>query len=294
MRGGFNKNIMYFVILCLMTMPLTGCGKKARTSVRGVIPVKVMKVKNQDIDIALEYVGNIKAQAEALVYPKISGKVSEKLKDDGVSVSKGDALVIVDRDEVGFKFEPAPVESPMDGVVGRLAVDIGTNVTPQTAVALVVDMEKVKIAFDIPEKYIPKVFMDQKARVTVDAYPDEEFTGKVTKISPVIDVGTRSAPVDITIDNQDHRLKSGMFAKVKLVVEKHEGVPVILREAVIGRDSTRYVYIVEENKAVLRQIRVGQRQGPDIEVLEGLEEGDAVVIMGQQRLQDGDSVEAEE
>ena len=280
--------------LLLILLLTFGCQPKPELEkTPETIPVKVLKVKAQDLAEALEYVGNIKAQDEAVVYPKVSGKISEKVKVDGSPISKGETIAYIDRDEVGLKFEKAPVQSPLSGIVGRTYVDIGQNVAQQTPIALVINMDKVKIALDIPEKYLPRVSLGKQARISVDAYPEEEFSGEVTKISPVVDLTTRSAPVEITLDNPQHLLKSGMFAKVRLILEEHKNVPVILKEAVIGKELDLYVYVVENNKAILKKVTLGLRQGPYFEVRQGLEAGDLVVIMGQQRLRDGALVSAE-
>ena len=209
-------------------------------------------------------------------------------------MNKGDAILYIDRDEVGLTFEKAPVESSLSGVVGRVYVDIGANVNPQTPVALVVDMRKVKIDLDIPQNYIPKVSLGQEAKIYVDAYPEKEFIGTITKISPVLDLSTRSAPVEILINNSEQQLKSGMFAKVKLIIEEQKNAPVILKEAIIGKEPDTYVYVIENEKAFLRKIKLGLREGPYFAVDEGLKEGDAVVIMGQQRLRDASLVSVEE
>jgi multidrug efflux pump subunit AcrA (membrane-fusion protein) len=259
-----------------------------------VIPVRVTRVNLEELEETLDYVGNVKALEEAVVYPEVDGKIIEKVKEEGQLVKKGDPLAYIDRDEVGLKFEKAPVESPLEGIVGKVYVDIGTNVTIQTPIALVVDMRKAQIDLDIPEKYLPQISVGQEAKVRVDAYPDETFTGKVTKISPVVDLDTRTAPIEITLPNEQFRLKSGMFAEVSLVIREHKGVPVILKEAILGKNSSVYVYVIENNKAVSRKISLGIRQGPLYEVKKGLTKGDQVVIMGQQRLYEGAPVKAEE
>lgn len=287
----------YLLCICVCAAILTGCGREKKLDAGAkseTVPVRVMKVKLEDLDKILEYVGNIKGQDEALVYPKVSGKVIEKIKEDGSMVKKGEAIAYIDRDEVGLKFEKAPVESPLAGIIGRVFVDIGSSVTPQTVIALISDIDKAEIDLNIPEKYLPKVSLGQEAEIIIDAYPEEKFTGKVTSISPVVDLATRSAPIEITINNRDHRLQSGMFAKVKLTIEKNKGVVVIFKEAVIGRAPDTYVYVVKDKKAVLRKIKLGIRQGAYCEVLDGLKEGELVVVMGQQRLSDGSSVEPEE
>jgi membrane fusion protein (multidrug efflux system) len=85
-----------------------------------------------------------------------------------------------------------------------------------------------------------------------------------------------------------------MFSKVSLVLAEHKNVPVILKEAIMGKVPNLYVYVIEKQKAVLRKITLGIRQGPYYEVSDGLREGDLVVIMGQQKLYEGAQVITEE
>jgi multidrug efflux pump subunit AcrA (membrane-fusion protein) len=283
----------WLVLVCLLL--LTGCGEKKPVKNAGteIAPVKVAQVELRDVYRTLEYVGNIKAQDEVMVYPKVSGKIIEKIKEEGKFVEKGEVIAYIDRDEVGLKFEKAPVESPLKGVIGRVYVDIGSSVAPQLPVALVVNMDSVKIDLNIPEKHIPLILLGQQADIYVDAYREERFVGKVIKISPVLDLETRSAPITITIENKDHRLKSGMFAKVFLVVEERKAAPLVLKEAIMGKEPNFYVYVVIDGKAFLKDVKLGLRQNEYFEIREGLREGELVVIMGQQRLRDGIEVRVE-
>ena len=287
------KNVKYLIMLMVLMVAATGCGKFKGGKAGDTVPVKAMSVRVGDLNKTLEYVGNIKGKDEALIYPKVSGKVIEKVKNEGTTVKKGEAIMYVDRDEIGLKFEKAPVESPIDGFVGRVYVDIGTNVTQTTPVALVADMEKAKVELDVPEKYINKIALDKPAEVRVDAYPGEKFYGKIYEMSPVVEEKTRSVLVKVLIDNEDHRLRSGMFAKVTLILEVNKGIPIILKEAVMGKEPDTYVYVVENDKAVLRKVKLGDRQGPLYEVKEGVKGGELVVIMGQQKLRDGLPVSVE-
>lgn len=284
---------IYLIAICLFLC--AGCGTKKKVAIeKEAIPVKVTRVELKTIRNTLDYVGDIKAQDEALVYSRVSGKILEKVKEDGSSVNKGEVIAYIDRDEVGFKFEKAPVESPLTGIIGRVYINIGSSVFPQTPIALVVNMDRVKISLEIPERYLPRMSLGQEAIITTDAYPGEEFIGRVTKISPVLSLETRSLPVEIGMGNNDHRLKSGMFARVKLVIEEHKNVPVILKEAIMGKDPDYYVYVVEKNMAIFKKITLGIREGEYFEVLAGVREGEFVVIMGQQRLRDKTSVIVEE
>jgi RND family efflux transporter MFP subunit len=182
------------------------------------------------------------------------------------------------------------VESPLAGLVGRVLVDIGSHVSTATPVALVVNLEKVKINLEIPERFLAKVSLGQQAKVEVDAYPQEVFLGTITQISPVVNLENRAAPVEITLENKEGLLKSGMFAHVSLIVNKVTSVPAILKEAIIGKEPDTYAYLIENNKAVLRKIALGLHQGPYYEVREGIKEGDLVVIVGQQRLRENTEV----
>jgi len=178
-------------------------------------------------------------------------------------------------------------------VVGRIYVDIGENVNSQIPVALVVRTDKVKTTLDIPETYLAKISLGQEAKISVDTYPQESFNGQVTKISPVVNLANRAAPIEITIDNSGQRLQSGMFAKVSLVINKRPRSPVILKESIIGRSPDTYVYTVENNKALMRKISLGIHDGPLYEVTQGLKEGELVVVVGQQRLYEGAPVTVE-
>ena len=145
----------------------------------------------------------------------------------------------------------------------------------------------------MPERYLPQVSIGQTARVRVDAYPGTVFDGTVTRISPVVEIETRTAPVEISIDNADHRLKPGMFAGVQLVLEQRENVLTVLQEAVIGREPDTYVFVVNDGVARVRNVALGLRENYRVEVREGLKAGDMVAVMGQERLRDGAAVSVE-
>ncbi len=279
-------------LACLLAF-LGGCREARKPAGAEPVPVLAMRVETRTLRRTLDYAGNIRAREEAAVYPKVAGKLMERVREEGARVAKGDVLAFIDRDEVGFTYEKAPVESPLDGIVGRVHADHGASVTPQTAIALVVDIEAVELLLNVPEKHIAGVSLGQAAEAVVDAWPAETFTGRVTRISPVMDLDTRTAPVEITLPNPGHRLKPGMFARVRLVLEEHPNAAVIAKEAILGKAPRTYVYVVSNQLAHSRDVRLGLRAGAECEVTEGLARGDAVVIMGQQRLRDGAAVRVE-
>jgi multidrug efflux pump subunit AcrA (membrane-fusion protein) len=274
-------------------MTLCGCGgREAKKSVE-VVPVRCMRVETRDLKRTLDYASSINAQDDAMIYPKVTGKIIEKLKEDGAAVNKGDIIAYIDRDEIGFKFEKSPVDSPLTGIIGSVYVDKGDSVTPQTAVAFVVNLDNVRVSLDVPEKYLPIMTMHQSADISVDAFPGQIFTGKVSKISPIVDLQTRTAPIEIFIPNSGHKLTPGMFARVKLMLEEKKQIKLIPKEAVLGTAPDIIVYVVDGKIARQRKVKTGIRDGGEVEIEEGLNVGDTVVIMGQQRLRDGVEVLAE-
>lgn len=294
---GNGNRWIFGMVFCLSGLLLCqGCGQRKDTSDSGVfrLPVLVMKVETGDIEDVIEYAGSIKAEKEAVVYPRVSGKIIEKARREGDRVAKGEAIAYVDRDEVGLKFEKSPVDSPIEGVIGNVYVDVGSSVTTQTPVALVVSGEQVKVNVYIPEKYLPKIRPGQPARVFSDVYPGREFGGKIARVSPVLNQDNRAFMVEISVDNRSRELKSGMFVRAHIPLERKQGVPLILKEAVQGRDEDTYVFVAEKGTAHIRKVGLGLRSGAYYEVTGGLKPGEFVVIMGQQRLREGMAVAAEE
>lgn len=283
-----------FCILTFIILGLCGCGQEAKKTAAEAVPVRCQRVEARNIKRTLDYAASLKAEDQASVYPKVTGKIIEKLKDDGSFVNKGETIAYIDRDEIGFKFEKAPLDSPLKGILGMVTIDRGDSVSPLAPVAEVVSIDNIRASLDIPEKYLPNVALNQLAEISVDAFPEQTFPGKVTKVSPMVDLVTRTAPIDIFISNPGHKLKPGMFARVKLVLEEKQNVRLVAREALVGKAPQISVYVVNGNVAHQRAVTPGIREAGRVEIVSGLEAGELVVVMGQQRLRDGAAVVVEE
>lgn len=255
------------------------------------LTVKAGKVRREDLDFILFYSGSLKAKDEALVYPKVSGKLSAYLVSEGDRIEKDKTIALIDRDETGLKYELAKVDSPLSGVIGRTFLDRGAAVVSQaTAVALVVDMEQMIVRLNIPEQDLPYIKKGLIAELKVDAYPDEYFTGEVSKVSEVMDSQTRTLPAEIRIPNAKHRLKSGMYARIKIFAGKHSGALVIPQDGLVKEDNLTYVYTVEDAVAKKTKVKAGIYQENRVEILEGLKEGQRIIVFGHQGLKDGSEV----
>jgi membrane fusion protein (multidrug efflux system) len=254
----------------------------------GNIVVKVATIKKEDFILTLDYVGSLKAKDEASVVSKVPGKLVEYAVNEGDLVQKGQLIANIDRDETGLKFELAKVESPLQGVVGRILLDKGETVAPNKDVlAIIVDMDEMVVRLSIPEQDIPYMQKALKAVIKVDAYPLEEFQGEISRVSEMVDAQTRTLPIEIRIPNQVHKLKSGMFARIKIIAVQLKGVLVLHQDAIVQEMGEKFVFLVKNNLADKRKVTLGKRDDGKIEILEGLREGDEVIVFGQQGLKDG-------
>ena len=270
---------------------LSACGKKKDAGARlDTFPVKTAQAGFRDIEETIILVGSIRAKDEAALFSRVPGKLKENLLKEGDPVSKGQAVALVERDEVGVLFEPAPVPSTLNGTVARVYLDRGENVTLQTPVALVVDSRETIVRADLPERYAARVSVGQTVRVSVDAYSDQFFKGRVWKVSPVVDPATRSMQIEAKVENPAGRLHSGMFGEVMLITGSRPHVVAVPKDA-LSEGSGPSVFVVENGKAVKREVEVGLQGDLFFEIRKGVRPGEKVVIFGLYGLQDGSSVE---
>lgn len=252
--------------------------------------VRTEKVALRDIEETISIVGSVKAFDEATLYPRVSGKLLKNLLTEGDPVKKNQTVALIERDEPGVVYEAAPVPSTLNGIVGRIYQDSGANVTTQTPIALVVSQNKVRVVVDVPERYIGKVALGQKAHIKVDAYPNRRFDGKVYRISPVVNTNTRSTVVEILADNSNQKLKSGMFSEVKLVVDSRVNVPTIPTSAVIKEDNQSYVFKHLNDVATKVAVLVGVSNESYAQIVSGVGKNDEVITFGLYGLKDGSKI----
>ncbi len=263
---------------------------------RDVFLVKQETVQQRDLKHELLMSGSIKAEEEATLFPRVNGKLMKNLLREGDAVKKNQTVSLIERDEVGAIYEPVVVPSTITGVVGRVYLDPGANVTVSTPVALVVNQEKVRIAVNIPERYIGEIYKGQQATLRVDALPGKEFTAKLSIISPVVDSTSRAVAVEFYADNKQGLLKSGMFAKVDITLAQKKGANSVAKRSVYTDEATGQFYVFvpsQDGKTAVRQdIKVGFVNNNFLEVKEGLSNGDAVLsfVYG---LKDGSKIELE-
>ena len=275
----------------ILALAAAACGRKAEETAKlDAFPVRTSPAVRADVEDVLTVVGSLKARDEATLFSRIDGKLVENLVKEGDPIAKGQAVALVQKDEVGVKYEPAPVPSTLDGIVGRVYLDRGADVTLNTAVALVVDARSVRARADVPERYAGRVKLGQDVRVEVEAYSGKVFRGVVSKESPVVDSETRSAPIEVNLDNADGRLRSGMFAKLTIVVARRASAVSVPKEAIV-EGAVPSVFVIKGGKAEKRELKLGLVTDVQAEVLSGLKPGEDVAVFGLYGLKDGAAVE---
>lgn len=187
----------------------------------------------------------------------------------------------------------ALMKSPLNGVVLERLTEVGNLLQPGGEVLRLGDLKQLKVVVEVSEQELGRLALGQKATLTFDAVPNRTYNGRISRISPAADA--RLTPVEILIDNGDERLGSGLLARVTLgsVNPPRLLIPQsALAGAEEGRLSARQgtVFVVMGDRAVERDVRLGQRRQGTVEILEGLEVGDRYVVRSSRPLQDGDKI----
>ena len=182
------------------------------------------------------------------------------------------------------------IRAPFDGYVEKRLVNLGEYVKVQTPVMSVVRMDPLKVTAEIPEKMAPWIKVGQLVELRVDAYPDKTITGKMSRISPAVNTATRAFPFEALVPNPDALLKPGTFARVHVLTDKIEQVMTIAYAEIQYRYGVNRVFVVNGDHLAARELKVGDRLGDRIEVLEGVKPGDMVAATDVDKLVDGTRV----
>jgi RND family efflux transporter MFP subunit len=194
-------------------------------------------------------------------------------------------------DELRINLQNTIIVSPVDGFVARRAADPGAFVGQNAPVVDVVDIGRVRLVANIVEKDLDQLEAGDETQVEVDAFPGEMFVGRIARVAPVLDPATRTASIEIEIPNPGFRLKPGMYARVTVTTDQRKDALVVPANAVVDTGGRRGVFLAADNSTVsFRPVSIGVEESTQIEILDGLSEGDRVVTTGAAGLRDGDRV----
>ncbi len=220
---------------------------------------------------------------KALARQKLDHIKSQR-KSAKAQVSRSEAVL----QQLEILYKNHRIYAPINGYVSARYVDRGNMSSVAQPIIRISSETEVKIVTTVTEKDFPRVRKGMECEITVDAFPDRIFKGIISVINPTLDPATRTGELEIFVPNKDKLLRSGMFAHVRLYLGGKSTL-VVNRDALNRLPGTGnyYVYVVQKDKAVLKNIETGFTQGNYVEVTNGLTEGEKVVVKGQNRLKDG-------
>lgn len=189
-----------------------------------------------------------------------------------------------------LNYQYTSITSPISGVVSERLIKVGNMIGTDQQVFQVTDFDPIQAILYIPEHERSKIRVGQRTELTADAIPGTMFFGRVERISPTIDPSTGTFKVTVYMDQGQEELRPGMFGRVKIVYDTRENTKMIPKAAIISEDEIQSVFVIKDSLAFRKVIRTGYVNGTNIEVIDGLNDGEIVVTTGQGSLSDSTKV----
>lgn len=181
------------------------------------------------------------------------------------------------------------IRAPFDGLIVERDVKFAQHLAPNSRLFRISDFDPLLCPIQVPEKDLPRLRRGQPSYLSVEAFPDERFQASVLRISPVVDAATGTVKVTLEVDGQS-KLRPGMFASVFLETDRRQRTLVIPKMALVLESIGDTVYVMKDGTANRREVRLGYSEADQVEVLEGLKEGEQVIVIGQDSVSDGTPV----
>jgi RND family efflux transporter MFP subunit len=216
-------------------------------------------------DLAMQAVENMRAQ---LAQSRASTQLAQKKLDDST------------------------IRAPFAGQVKERNVTQGQYLKVQTPVMVIVNIDPLRVRLKVPEKLAAWVHEGQEVTVTVEAYAERTFRGKVTRINPSVDQQTRSFEVEALIENHDNALKPGFFVKATIPSSNVATALFVPQDALLYVYGVYKVFVIEGSTLKEKEVKLGERAGDEVEITDGLREGERVALpMKGQELKDGATID---
>lgn len=261
-----------------------------------------VEVARANAKMALVVRDNARRELDRAVKLFEQGTFAESSRDDaeaaynkalaGVEVANAD----VTRAEAALELArinlgESEMRAPFDAVVAERLLDVGSFVPAGTPVLRLVSVDTVKVTAGVAERYVGDLEVGRtKVVVLLDSLPGRTFPGTLHFISPVVDVNTRTAEVEIRIANKERLLKPGMYARVSIVTRSMERALLIPNDAILGREGDYYVFVETDGRARRKAVELGLAGRSFSEAAAGLQAGENVIVSGAGNLLDGAQV----
>ena len=182
------------------------------------------------------------------------------------------------------------IASPLTGVVAQLLAEPGEFVGPGSPLAVIEDMEEVLVVVEVPDRDVVRLRPLQVVEATTDAYPGRVFQGVIERVGSLANPVTRSFEIEARIGNPEGELRSGMITTIRILLDKRRCLVVPASALIDEREGEARVLLVAGGVARSVEVGIGRRQDRDVELVQGLAEGDEVVVYGHDQVRDGQPV----
>lgn len=249
-----------------------------------------LKMAEANYQSTKEKIDNAKLQLERYQELYEIGAVSKaELEQMEIQASDANLLAVeaqLEQAQAGFqKAENAlndmDVKSPISGIVTSLDIGAGDMVSNASPAATVVSMDRVYVNVSVSEKEINNIQEGQEVKVNVSSASKTNIKGTIDSLSLAADARTGKYSLKVYIDNKDHVIKPGMFAQVKIDTNTKNDVLVVPTDAVSYHGGQYVAYVIDDGKAVEKEVITGLDNGKETEIVSGLEEGEILIVKGQ-------------
>lgn len=252
------------------------------------------------IDTAMLEARQAQAQAQLRLAEQELKRVN-RLGQSGVTTQRDADNAIANRDvaaavarTLDIQLKKSVLTAPIEGIVDRVFVDENEFTDTGKPLVRIVQTEKVKVSVGVPERDVLAFEEGAPVTVTVDALPDRPFQGCIHYIATVADPITRTFTAEIEVENSEGLIRPGMIARAGLIRNVYEDAVVVPIFSTVLLDQKRYVLVEEDGAAQLREVETGVIQGNVVQVTEGLEPGDRLIVVGQRDARPGAPVNVTE
>jgi membrane fusion protein (multidrug efflux system) len=285
------------------------------------VPVEVAAVERRSVASYIQTNGTLEAENDVEIVARTQGPIVELLTEEGRQVRKGQVMARIDPKETAAQTKIAQVavqeaervykraqetfkeqlisQADFDAALAakesaeatlqdrQVQLDYTEIKAPVAAVLFrISDFDPLLSKIQVPEKELPRLHKGQPAYLTVEAWPGERFPARVLRLSPVVDATSGTIRVTLEVEGRG-KLQPGMFASVFLEVSRHDDALTIPKSALSLESLGDTVYVVNGDVAARRPVQLGYQEADLVEIASGLEEGDRVIVVGQDGLSDG-------
>ncbi|MBX7258302.1 MAG: efflux RND transporter periplasmic adaptor subunit [Candidatus Hydrogenedentes bacterium] len=226
---------------------------------------------------------------------------TQRLVDRGVAAQQNKDSAVANRDvteaslrSLQIQLNKSIVKAPFDAIVDRIFMEKDEFTDTGKPLVRLVQLDRVKVKVGVPERDVLKFKVGDKVKIALDAMPDRDFDGVISKMTPTADPTTHTFLTEVEVGNAEAVIKPGMIARAELVRGVYPDTIVIPIFASALLDDKRVVFVEENGNAVVRQIETGVVKGSSVQVTAGLKAGDHLIVVGQHDVRPGEPVKVQE